>query len=119
MSERKLHLFWPEQPLVHALELGGDLGYEAHLVKDVLLEVNAGRDLGEDHPAVDQTEHRALGYEQDLLMGILRKLRGEGDMVALWDKLAGLPIAADNQLAILDANVALSGVEGKCKAARC
>ena len=37
-------------------------------------------------------------------------------MVALGDKLAGLPIAADNQLAILDANVALSGVEGKCKA---
>ena len=46
----------------------------AHLVKDVLPEVNAGGDLGEDHPAVDQTEHRAFGYEQDLLMGILRKL---------------------------------------------
>ena len=46
-------------------------------------------------------------------MGILRKLRGEGDMVALGDKLAGSPIAADNQLAVLDTNVALSGVEGK------
>ena len=116
MSERKPHFFRPEQPLIHALELGGNLGHEAHLVKDVLLEVNAGGDLGEDHPAVDQTEHRAFGYEQDLLMGILRKLRGEGDMVTLGDKLAGSSIAADNQLAVLDANVALSGVEGKCKA---
>ena len=93
MSERKPHFFRPEQPLIHALELGGNLGHDAHLVKDVLPEVNAGGDLGEDHPAVDQTEHRAFGYEQDLLMGILRKLRGEGDMVTLGDKLAGSAIA--------------------------
>ena len=43
-----MHRSFAEDALVHELQFGGDHRRKAHLVENVLLKVDARRDLGED-----------------------------------------------------------------------
>src|SRR5690554_2505765 len=57
-----------EDPCLHGLQVGADLGRERHLVKHVFLQIDAWRNLYQFKAVVLNPEHRSFRDQQGLLV---------------------------------------------------
>src|SRR6478672_3985692 len=90
------HWLGLEEPGVHQVRLAHDR-LEIHLVQDVVLDVDARRNLDQLQPLPCELEHAALGDVENVLVVLGGVLARKGAVLDLVDKLLVLAVALDQQ----------------------
>ncbi|MPM80879.1 hypothetical protein SDC9_127930 [bioreactor metagenome] len=109
------HFFVTENPAVHLLKLRGDQGLKLHLLQNVLLQIHAGRNLGEQQALGSQLEDRPLGEIGDILPALLGVIAREGNLLHRLAELFAFTLLQDDKLAVPHLFLQPAGGEGAHK----
>src|SRR5665647_319645 len=94
---------------IHGPQLVGDDRLEAHVRKNICLEIDPGGDLCQDDSFGGQLEHGSFRDTQNGLVDALRVFTGKGDLLHLLHELVNLSLTEDAHFTILHGNLQAAG----------
>ena len=106
----KAHNLISEDAGIHFLNVLDD-GLECHMIKDILLKVNARSNLSQLNAFRCKLEYSTLSYISNILACFQSILAGEGNLLYILQELVGFAFLIDHELAVLNMLFEAAGCE--------